>query len=186
MASRIKNFLHSPLKLVLVAHFLVCAATGAVLIALELARSSSSGPWRASGASSILRPMYNHPDFFIWLLLIPPAVLLVAGLVIGLVFGRWGLPGHLQGRSVYWVPPLSIVYLLIGTVIMTVVGGDSISQAPHIMAGLFGDRPGLSLALIHAAMMTAGAGLGWAIALAVTHRKRNSGKWETIGYVEQP
>ena len=44
----------------------------------------------------------------------------------------------------------------------------------------------MSLALIHAAMMTAGAGLGWAIALAVTHRKRNTGKWETNGYVEQP
>ena len=112
--------------------------------------------------------------------------LLVVSLAVGLVFGRWGLPGRLQGRSVYWVPPLSIVYLLAGVVIMTLVSGLSISQVPHIIAGLFGGRPGLSLLLIHAAMMTAGAGLGWAIALAVTDRKRNTGKWETIGYVEQP
>ena len=186
MASWIKALLHSPLKLVLAAHFLDSAATGGVLIALEVARRSPTGPWRATGVAELLRPMYNHPDFFLWLLLIPPLVLLVASLAVGLVFGRWGLPGRLQGKSVYWVPPLSIVYLLAGVVIMTLVSGLSISQVPHIIAGLFGGRPGLSLALIHAAMMTAGAGLGWAIALAVTHRKRNSGKWETIGYVEQP
>ncbi len=186
MASRVKALLHSPLKLVLAAHFLVSAATGTVLIALELARRSSSGPWRAGGASSILRPLYNHPDLFIWLASVPPLVLLVVSLAVGLVFGRWGLPGHLQGKAVYWVPPLSVLYLLIGIVVISLVGSPAIGQAPQIVADFFSSGPGIMMAVIHAAMMTAGAGLGWAIALAVTNHKRNTGKWETIGYVEQP
>ena len=45
-------------------------------------------------------------------------------------------------------------------------------------------RAGLTLVLLYAALTTAALGLGWAIALAITRRKRLHGKWETIGYVE--
>ncbi|NIA21915.1 MAG: hypothetical protein GWP05_08145 [Anaerolineaceae bacterium] len=82
--------------------------------------------------------------------------------------------------------PLSVFYLLIGVVVMSLIGGPPISQVPRIVADFFSSGPGIMMAVIHAAMMTAGAGLGWAVALVVTNRKRNSGKWETIGYVEQP
>ncbi|MBN2582475.1 MAG: hypothetical protein JXL80_05360 [Planctomycetes bacterium] len=187
MTPRLKAFLHSPFKLTLASHLLVSLATGVVLISLELGRNSTPGStWRVSGAAELFRPVYNHPDFFLWLLVAPPALLMILSLVIGLVFGRWGLPGHLQGRAVYCVPVLSVLYVLAGTIIMTPIGGLTLKDAPRMVADLFGSTSGLVSLGLYAALMTTGVGLGWAAALAVTHHQRKSGKWETIGYVERP
>ncbi|HOI54875.1 MAG TPA: hypothetical protein PLP01_06470 [Phycisphaerae bacterium] len=185
MASRLKAFLHSPLKLTLAAHLVVSLATGVVLVVMELSRRGGVGRfWMTSSAGPIFRTLYNHADIYLWLLASSALLLAALSLAIGLVFGRWGQPPRLQGRAMFWVPPLTVLYVVLGVVVMGLLSGAGARDSLYWVGNLLGTAEGLVSLGLYAALMTLSAGLGWLVALAVADHRRRSGKWETIGYVE--
>jgi hypothetical protein len=187
MALRLKSFLHSPLKLTLAAHLLVSLGTGIGLAALELGRRDGVGGfWLTRSTGPIIRTLYNHPQVFLWLLVASAALMAAMSLAIGLVFGRWGLPGRLQGRALVWVPPLSVLYVLLGVVVMGPVSGTGVRESLFLVGSLVSTLAGLIALGLYASLMTLSTWLGWVVALAVTVHRRQNGKWETIGYVDRP
>jgi len=188
MASRTRRFFQSPLRVMLIAHALAALATGVALItgtlstrsgtaaAGVLARLGSSVRFAATGAGGMT---------LLWAMVIPLGVLMVFSLLMGLVYGRWGLPGYLQGRAVFFVPPLAAVYYILGSMILFAVDGRSVAAGWSDTWPMLGSSAGLTLLAIYVSLSTAAVGLGWTVALAVTHHKRRQGKWETIGYVDR-
>ena len=187
MASRTRRFLHSPLRVVLILQALAGLVTLAVLI-VGLVRHksdpSASGPLATLGGALVTGAAGAGGVTLLWAILIPLAALLVASLVFGLVYGRWGLPGYLQGRAVYFVPPLAAIYFAVGCLVLFAVEAGGLGGGWGRCWSMLGTAAGLTLMLIYVSLSTAAVGVGWAVALAVTHHKRSRGKWETIGYVE--
>jgi hypothetical protein len=191
MASGIRGFTQSPLRVILTVH-LLCAVTSWGILAAGAAAGNSTG---TGGVGSVLAGISNIVAniesgeggmTLFWILVIPLAALMLISLVCGLVYGRWGLPGYLQGRSVFVVPPLSAAYFVIGWSTLKWLEGGTVGAAWQAARGLLSCWAGASLVLLYAAMSTSAVGLGWAVALAITHFKRQHGKWETVGYVERP
>ncbi|HOI56192.1 MAG TPA: hypothetical protein PLP01_13150 [Phycisphaerae bacterium] len=188
MASGIRRFIQSPLRVVLTAHMLCVLASWGVLAAGVAADGATGGP--GSVLESIGIAVTSHSGeggmTLFWILVIPLAVLMLFSLVCGLVYGRWGLPGYLQGRTVLVAPVLSAACFVIGWSTLMWIEEGTVGAAWQAACGLLSGWAGASLVLLYAAMSTSAVGLGWAASLAVTHFKRQHGKWETVGYVEQP
>jgi len=111
--------------------------------------------------------------------------MLTASLAFGLVYGKWGLPGHLQGRAVFFVPFLSAVYLLMGKLVLSGLTARASVKHGAERGRFWRARPVCRWSFFVAALWTAPS--GWlAIALAVHPLQTFQGKWETIGYVENP
>lgn len=188
MASTLRRFFQSPLRITLICHFLSAAVTGGLVIGAVLANKgdpNGSGwlVWLGGQLQAVSTGAGGMT--LLYLITIPLAALLVTSLVLGLVYGRWGLPGYLQGRAVFFVPILGAVYFLGGALALESVSTGSFGQGWSGLTHLVTSSPGLTLVLIYACLATSAVGLGWAAALAVTQVKRRRGKWETIGYVEQ-
>jgi hypothetical protein len=185
MAARLKAFLHSPLKLTLAAHLLVSLATGVVLVIMELCRRGGIGrSWMTGSAGPIFRTLHNHADIYLWLLAASALLLAALSLAIGLIFGRWGLPARLQGRAMFWVPPLSVLYVTVGVVAMGLLSGAGVRDTLCWVGDLLGTPDGLVSLGLYAALMTLSAGFGWLVAMTIADHRRRRGQWETIGYVE--
>lgn len=187
MASMIRKCLQAPLRMMLLCHFLSALATGGVVVWAVMAyKADPDGKgWLVGWGESLSAIATGAGGMtLMWLIVIPLGALLVASLVMGLTYGRWGLPMHLQGRAVYFVPPASAVYFAAGTLALFAVSGDGFAAGWKETTHLVTTSAGLTLVLIYACLATSAVGLGWSLALAVTRRKRTSGKWETIGYVE--
>lgn len=189
MASGIKRFFQSPLRVVLIVQGLCVLASWGILAAGVLkaaAGTGKSGLLETIGQAVRGVATGEGGMTIFWILVIPLTVLLVWALVCGLIYGRWGLPGYLQGRSVLIVPLTAAVYFVAGWFTLKWIEGKTLEAGWQAVRALTSGWPGLSLVLLYAALSTSAAGLGWAAALAVTAHKRRHGKWETIGYVERP
>ena len=189
MASRARRFLHSPLRVILVGHLLCSLALLAVLAGgLVLHKRGGAGGAFLDqiGAATSAGVAGGGGVTLMYVALNALGVMLIASLAFGLVYGKWGLPGYLQGRAVFFVPFLSAVYFLIGKLVLLWIDSQSLGEAWRGTRAILAGSAGLTLVLLVAALWTSAVGLGWAIALAVTHYKRSRGKWETIGYVENP
>ena len=188
MASRTRRFFQSPLRVMLIAHALAALATGVALASGVLATASGStapGTLARLGSSVRFATTGAGGMTLLWAMVIPLGVLALVSLAMGLVYGRWGLPGYLQGRAVYFVPPLAAVYYILGSMIVFAVDGRSVAAGWRDTWQMLGSSAGLTLLAIYVSLSTAAVGLGWAVALAVTRHKRRRGKWETIGYVDR-
>jgi hypothetical protein len=188
MASSLRRFMQSPLRVVLVVHLVLALATGGLVVGAVLAHKADPNAdghfvWLGGQLRAVATGQGGMTLF--WTLVIPLALLLAVCLVLGLVYGRWGLPGHLQGRSVYFVPLLSALYFCGGTLALSACDGGSFGAGWRDVVRLVSTSQGLTLVLIYASLSTSAAGLGWAVALAVTQIMRRRGKWETIGFVQQ-
>ena len=187
MASRTRRFFQSPLRVVLVIHGLCALASLAVLVAGLIAVKQdppTTGPLGTIGNAVRGASTGAGGMTLLWVVVIPLAVLMAAAFLWGLVCGKWGLPGYLQGRAVLFVPPLAAVYFVVGRLVLSWIDHGGLGAAWQSTQPLVTTSAGLMLVLLYAALSTAAVGVGWAIALAITRRKRLHGKWETIGYVE--
>lgn len=180
-----RTFLKSPLRVMLVLQLLAALATGAFLVTAVLRDKYNPGAsdWLASAGASVRGVATGSGGILLlWAILIPLAALALASFVMGLVYGRWGLPGHLQGRAVFVVPPLAVVYFVAGALTLFTLDTDSLGAGWRDVGRLLTHAAGLTLTLIYMLLSTAAVGLGWAISLAVTHRQRASGRWETVNH----
>lgn len=193
MASKTHRFLKSPLRVMLTGQFLASVATGAALACgvLVTGRAATAGSGGLSGVLESLGSSIHFPATgaggmtLLWAMTLPLLLLFVLSLAMGLVYGKWGLPGHLQGRAVYFVPPLAVVYFVAGSLALHAIAAEgNFGQSAARAGELLGSPAGLTLLGIYAALSTSAVGLGWAISLAVTLWQRRRGKWETIGPAE--
>lgn len=189
MATPLRRFVQSPLRVVLILHGLCVLASWGLLAVGLVASKHGGGSWAVlETIGEAVRGVSSGEGgmTLFWVLVIPLGVLLALALLCGLVYGKWGLPGYLQGRSVLVVPLLAAAYFVVGWLGLTWIDTGTFTEALASAGSLVSGWPGLSLVLLYASMSTSAAGLGWAAALAVTAHKRRHGKWETIGYVERP
>ena len=191
MASIVRRFFHSPLRVMLMVQALLSLAMLALLVAALVASKQGGGSGQALGplaglGSAVQAGVAGGGGLtLMWVMLVFMGLLLAASLVFGLVYGKWGLPGFLQGRAVYFVPPLAAIYFVVGRFVLAAIDHEALAGGWTETLPLLTTWAGLTLILLFAALSTTAVGLGWAIALAVTHWKRSRGQWETIGYVGQ-
>jgi hypothetical protein len=189
MASIARRFFQSPLRVMLIVQALLSLAMLALLVvALAIQKGGSSqplGPLNDLGAAVQSGVAGGGGLTLMWVTLAFMGLLLAASLVFGLIYGRWGLPAYLQGRAVYFVPPLAAIYFVIGRLVLAAIDRETLAGGWTETLPLLKTSAGLTLILLYAALSTAAVGLGWAVALAITHWKRSRGQWETIGYVGQ-
>lgn len=189
MTSISHRFVRSPLRMILFCQLAAVLLTGAfIVLAVHRHKADPAATGWLTQVGGALRsiPTGAGGMTLLWTILIPLAGLLVASLVLGLVYGRWGLPGHMQGSSVYFVPPLAAVYFIAGTLVLFAVDGDGLAAGWTETQRLVTSVAGLTLVGIYAALSTSAVGVGWAVALAVTWHKRARGKWETVPPVDHP
>ncbi len=187
MASVTRRFLQSTIRVVLVAHGVCVLASMAILAAGLIAVKQDppiGGPLGTIGEAVQGVSAGAGGMTLMWVLIIPLAALMAVSFLLGLVYGKWGLPGYLLGRAVLFVPFLAAAYMILGRLILSWIDHGGLGAAWQSTQPLLTTRAGLTLVLLYAALTTAAVGIGWAVTLAITHHKRSHGKWETIGYVE--
>ena len=188
MASRTRGLFQSPLRLMLVLHGLFALVTLVVLVAsLVVAKQDPpvSGLLNVIGTATLYAIRGRGGELMFLLIANSLVVLAAVSCIVALTYGKWGLPGHLQGRSILVTPFLAAVYFVLGRMILLWVDEGSFEAGWRGAWGLLSSWQGPTLMLLYAAMTAAAIGIGWAIALAVTYIMRSRGRWETIGYVEQ-
>ena len=187
MASVTRRFFQSPLRVVLVVHGLCVLASLAILAAglIAVKQDPPIGGLLGKIGEAVRSVSTGAGGMTMMLVLVAPlAVLMAVSFLLGLVYGKWGLPGYLLGRAVLFVPFLAAAYMIVGWQILSRIDHGGPAAAWQNTQPLLTTGAGLALVLLYAALTTAAVGIGWAVALAITHHKRSHGKWETIGYVE--
>jgi hypothetical protein len=178
----------SPVFWVLAAHLLAALASGVTLVAISHDRAL------IPATSGLVARLNFRPgsigigawgNYSLWVILIPLILPLVVSLATGLVFGKWGLPGHLQRRSLYYVPLLSAVYILAGYLAISVLFYGFADGLRFGLNSIFHDASAAIFAVFYMIASTLAVGLGWATALAITHHQQTHGRWETISYDEK-
>lgn len=187
MVSKTQGNFRSPLGVMLILHGLCAAATVVVFVTglLDLKWRFSTASWLL--AVGVAARWANSGAGFLTLfvtVLVPLGLLLLAALVFGLICGKRGLPGHLQGRAVFFVPPLSAVYFIAGCLLVICLGDQGTETGWAAVRDLLGSLTGLTLVLLYAALSTSAVGIGWAIALAITRIQRSRGMWRMTDKVE--
>ena len=122
MASVTRRFFQSPLRVVLIIHGLCVLASLAILAAGLIAVKQDppiGGPLGTIGEAVRGVSAGAGGMTLLWTLVAPLAVLMAVSFLLGLIYGKWGLPGHLLGRAVLFVPFLAAAYMILGRLILS-------------------------------------------------------------------